>query len=58
MAFILKSHVRLLPEVIGSYLVKDGDMQSSQYMSVGNKLLLPLTNCRNLGDHPPFKKRR
>lgn len=58
MAFILKSHVRLVPEVIRFSLVKDGDMQSSQHLSVGNKPLLPLANYPNLGDHPPFEKRR
>ncbi|CAM6008004.1 unnamed protein product [Sphagnum balticum] len=53
---ILKSSVSLPPEVLGSSLVKDNDMQSSQGLTGGNKPLLPLTGHQGSQDHRPFEK--
>ncbi|CAM6043468.1 unnamed protein product [Sphagnum compactum] len=53
---ILKSPVSLPPEVLGSSLVKDNDMQSSQRLTGGNKPLLPLTGRQGSQDHHPFEK--
>jgi hypothetical protein len=53
---ILKSPVSLPPEVLGSSLVKDNDIQSSQRQTGGNKPLLPLTGRQGSQDHRPFEK--
>ncbi|CAN5966364.1 unnamed protein product [Sphagnum jensenii] len=53
---ILKSPLSLPPEVLGSSLVKDNDIQSSQRQTGGNKPLLPLTGRQGSQDHRPFEK--